>query len=182
MTRLPPTVCNDIHSQLNATTVRGCLAPATAEEAASFVRQVRARGEFMSVCGSRHAMGGQQFATAGWLLDMRSMNSVIDFDRERGVIHAQAGITWPDLVRHYVVAQRDGGYAWGIRQKQTGADRLTIGGAVSANIHGRGLTCAPFVADIAALEVILADGSVVQCDRRGDFDLFFHVFWGRGGG
>ena len=180
MTRLPPTVCNDIHSQLNATTVRGCLAPSTLEEAASFVRQVRSRGEFMSVCGSRHAMGGQQFASDGWLLDMRSMNRVIDFDRQRGVIHAQAGITWPDLIRHYVVAQRDGGYAWGIRQKQTGADRLTIGGAVSANIHGRGLAYAPFVSDIEALEVILADGSVVQCDRHVNPDLFRHVIGGYG--
>ena len=116
----------------------------------------------------------------GWLLDMRSMNRVIDFDRQRGVIHAQAGITWPDLIRHYVVAQRDGGYAWGIRQKQTGADRLTIGGAVSANIHGRGLAYAPFVSDIEALEVILADGSVVQCDRQVNPDLFRHVIGGYG--
>jgi FAD/FMN-containing dehydrogenase len=180
MTRSTPTICNDIHSQLNATTVRGGLAPTTLEEAAKFVQQVRDRGEFMSVCGSRHAMGGQQFATNGWLLDMRGMNRVIDFDRHRGVIHAQAGITWPDLIRHYVVAQRDGDSAWGIRQKQTGADRLTIGGAVAANIHGRGLAYAPFVSDIEALEVILADGSVVQCDRHTNPDLFRHVVGGYG--
>ena len=42
--------------------------------------------------------------------------------------------------------------AWGIKQKQTGADRLTLGGAVSANIHGRGLAYAPFVEDIEALD------------------------------
>ena len=77
----PELVCNDIHSRLNSTTVRGRLAPATVEEAASLVQQVRSRGEFMSVCGSCHAMGGQQFATGGWLLDMRGMNRVIDFDR-----------------------------------------------------------------------------------------------------
>ena len=35
---------------------------------------------------------------------------------------------------------------WAIAQKQTGADRLTIGGAISANIHGRGLAMAPFIA------------------------------------
>jgi len=180
MTRLPPTVCNDIHSQLNATTIRGRCAPTTLEQAATFVQQVRSRGEFMSVCGARHAMGGQQFATNGWLLDMRSMNRVIDFDRQRGVIHAQAGITWPDLIRHYVVAQRDGSSSWGIRQKQTGADRLTIGGAVAANIHGRGLAYAPFVSDIEALEVILADGSVVHCDRQVNPDLFRCVVGGYG--
>ena len=176
----PELVCNDIHSRLNSTPIRGRLAPATVEEAASLVQQVRSRGEFMSVCGSCHAMGGQQFATGGWLLDMRGMNRVIDFDMQRGLIHAQAGITWPDLIRHYVVAQRDSGSAWGIKQKQTGADRLTIGGAVGANIHGRGLTYAPFVSDIEGLEVILADGSVVQCDRQVNADLFRHVVGGYG--
>jgi FAD/FMN-containing dehydrogenase len=173
-------LCNDIHSQLNSTTIRGRLAPTTLDEAASFVHRVRSRGEFMSVCGSCHAMGGQQFAADGWLLDMRGMNRVIDFDRQRGVIHVQAGITWPDLIRQYVVAQRDGESAWGIKQKQTGADRLTLGGAVSANIHGRGLAYAPFVSDIEALEVILADGSVVHCDREMHADLFRHVVGGYG--
>jgi FAD/FMN-containing dehydrogenase len=173
-------VCNDTHSRLNSTTVRGRFAPSTVEEAARLVQQVRSRGEFMSVCGSCHAMGGQQFATGGWLLDMRGMNRVMEFDRHSGLIHAQAGITWPDLIRHYVVAQRDSDSAWGIRQKQTGADRLTIGGAVGSNIHGRGLAYAPFVSDIEALEVILADGSVVQCDRQVNADLFRHVVGGYG--
>jgi FAD/FMN-containing dehydrogenase len=177
-------VCNDIHSQLNSTTVRGRLVPTTLDEAASFVHQVHERGEFMSVCGSCHAMGGQQFAENGWLLDMRGMNRVLDFDRERGLIHVQAGITWPDLIRHYVVAQREEASTyctkWGIKQKQTGADRLTIGGAVSANIHGRGLSYAPFVSDIEALEMILADGSVVYCDRQANADLFRHVIGGYG--
>lgn len=180
MTELAPMVCNDIHSQLNSTTVRGRLSPTTVEEAARLVQQVGARGEFMSVCGSCHAMGGQQFATNGWLLDMRGMNRVVEFDQQRGLIHAQAGITWPDLIRHYVVAQRDGSSAWGIKQKQTGADRLTIGGAVASNIHGRGLAYSPFVSDIEGLEVILADGSVVQCDRQLNADLFRHVVGGYG--
>src|SRR5580700_4999229 len=39
----------------------------------------------------------------------------------------------------------------GIRQRQTGADRLTIGGAIGANIHGRVLTSPPFVDDLESL-------------------------------
>ena len=157
----PPMVCNDIHSQLNSTPVRGRLAPSTLEKAASFVQQVRSRGEFMSVCGSCHAMGGQQFATDGWLLDMRGMNRVIDFDGQRGVIHAQAGITWPDLIRHYVVAQRDRRLPRGASdKKQTGADRLT-----SAARSARTFTAAGWPRAVRLghrrLEVILADGSVV---------------------
>ncbi|WP_129644831.1 FAD-binding oxidoreductase [Peristeroidobacter agariperforans] len=173
-------VCNDKHSHLNSTRVLGRIAPRSVDDVVHAVRRTELRGQSLSVAGSCHAMGGQQFATDAWLLDMRSMDKVLGFDRERGIIHAQAGITWPDLIRHYVIAQRDGASAWGIRQKQTGADRLTLGGAVAANIHGRGLAYSPFVKDIEAVEVVLADGSVVECSRARNHDLFRLVVGGYG--
>jgi len=173
-------LCNDRHSHLNPTSVRGRIVPRTVEDVASAVKGLHHRGESMSIAGSCHAMGGQQFAQDAWLLDMRSMNRVLGFDRDKGIIHAQAGITWPDLMRHYVVEQRDGATAWGIRQKQTGADRLTLGGAVAANIHGRGLTYQPFVGDIESVEVVLAGGEVVECDRQRNAGLFRLVVGGYG--
>ena len=173
-------ICNDKHSHLNSTSVLGRITPRSVEDVVSAVRRIAQRGQSLSVAGSCHAMGGQQFATDAWLLDMRSMDRVLDFDRDRGVIHAQAGITWPDLIRHYVIAQRDGASAWGIRQKQTGADRLTLGGAVAANIHGRGLAYGPFVEDIESLSVVLADGSIVECSRARNYDLFRLVVGGYG--
>lgn len=48
------------------------------------------------------------------------------------------------MVRPYrwlLVAPKSQSTRLGIRQKQTGADRLTLGGALSANAHGRGLRC-----------------------------------------
>lgn len=173
-------LCNDKHSHLNSTRVLGRIAPKSVDAVVRTVRQVEQHGHSLSVAGACHAMGGQQFATDAWLLDMRSMDKVLDFDRDRGIIHAQAGITWPDLMRHYVIAQRDGASAWGIRQKQTGADRLTLGGAVAANIHGRGLAYAPVVNDIESVEVVLADGSIVECSRSRNCDLFRLVVGGYG--
>lgn len=173
-------ICNDKHSHLNATPVLGRITPRSVDDVARAVRRIQVCGESVSVAGSCHAMGGQQFATDAWLLDMRSMSKVLGFDRERGIIHAQAGITWPDLMRHYVIEQRDGASAWGIRQKQTGADRLTLGGAVAANIHGRGLSYAPFVDDVESFEVVLADGSVVECSRDQNRELFRRIVGGYG--
>lgn len=172
--------CNDTHSRLNPTVVKGCILPGSAAEVAEIVGQIARRGESLSVCGGRHAMGGQQFADRSWLLDTRRMNRVLDFDAARGILHVEAGARWPELIRHYVIAQRGMRNTWGIRQKQTGADRLSIGGAVAANIHGRGLTYAPFVDDIEALEVVLADGSRVKCDRVNRPDLFRLVVGGYG--
>lgn len=179
-TRSAGELCNDRHSHLNPTSVRGRIVPHTVDDVLSAVQRLRRRGESMSIAGSCHAMGGQQFAQDAWLLDMRSMNQILGFDRDRGIIHARAGITWPELMRGYLIEQRDGASGWGIRQKQTGADRLTLGGAVAANIHGRGLAYAPFVGDIEAIEIVLADGSVVECDRERNYELFRRVVGGYG--
>jgi FAD/FMN-containing dehydrogenase len=172
--------CNDRHSHLNRTPMLGSIAPQTTSDVRLAIDAIRERGQALSVAGACHAMGGQQFAQHAWLLDMRSLNRVLEFDEEHALIRAQAGITWPDLIRSYVAQQHGRELTWGIRQKQTGADRLTLGGAVSANIHGRGLRYAPFVEDIESLQVVLANGEVVECNRRAYPDLFRCVVGGYG--
>ena len=52
-----------------------------------------------------------------------------------------------EIVKHLLPDIKSQVVHVGIVQKQTGADRLTIGGALAANIHGRGLRLQPFVAD-----------------------------------
>src|SRR5688500_16498397 len=170
--------CNDRHSHLNRTPMRGSFAPRTTDEVVRAITAIRERGEALAVAGACHAMGGQQFARDAWLLDTRSLNRVLELDRERGLIRAQAGITWPELIVDYSRQQYGREVSWGIRQKQTGADRLTLGGAVSANIHGRGLRYAPFVEDIESLQVVLASGEVIECNRQSHPEVFRCVVGG----
>ena len=125
-------------------------------------------------------MGGQQFLSGGTLLDMRGLDRVRSFDEGRGLLEVEGGIQWPDVIRAYLTRPGGRRSPWGIRQKQTGADRLTIGGAVGANIHGRGLTAPPFVGDLESLEIVTADGELVRCSRQQRPDLFRHVVGGYG--
>src|SRR6266508_6518239 len=104
---------NDVHSQLNRTRVRELLRPHTRDELAEIVRSASQKALPISVSGCRHSMGGQQFATDGICVDSRSLNRVISFDRERGLIEAEAGIQWPNLIRNYLEAQRDTIRPWG---------------------------------------------------------------------
>jgi FAD/FMN-containing dehydrogenase len=171
---------NDTHSALNGTPVRRVLELRNVAEVAEAVTRARRRGEPLAISGARHAMGGQQFLSGGTLLDMRQLRYVRWFDRGKALMEVEAGITWPDVIRGYLALQRGSAPAFGIRQKQTGADRLTIGGAVAANIHGRGLTAKPFVADIEGIEVVTAEGEVVRCSRTERADLFRHVIGGYG--
>ena len=171
---------NDRHSALNPTIVARRIEPRCIDAVVLGVKQARERGQPLAIAGARHAMGGQQFLSGGTLLDMRSLNRVRRFDAERGLIEVEAGITWPDVMRGYLVPQAGLPQAWGIRQKQTGADRLTIGGAISANIHGRGLAAQPFAADVESIELVTAQGEVVRCSREHRRELFRSVVGGYG--
>jgi len=141
-------VVNDLHSQLNATSVARVLRPRAAGELQELVAAASGAGQSLSFCGGRHAMGGQQFGTGSTLVDMTGLNRVIDVDRERGLVTVEAGIDWIQLINHLLWTYADRQDGWSIIQKQTGADHLTLGGALAANIHGRGLRLRPFAADV----------------------------------
>jgi len=173
-------VVNDVHSQLNATRVARLIEPSGLEALVETVRSAAAAGAQLSLCGGRHAMGGQQFATDSWLVDLRRHAAVRAFDDERGLILADAGIQWPELIAACAARRRPNRPAWGIRQKQTGADRMTLGGALSANIHGRGLRLPPIVGDIEAFTLIDAAGEVRQCSRAENPELFRLAIGGYG--
>jgi len=173
-----PTV-NDVHSRLNATEVAEVATPRDVDELRAAVRSAADRGLPVSVAGGRHAMGGQQFCAGGLLIDTTGLRRPLSLDAERGLLEMEAGATWPEVIRASHALQ-DGEPRWGIRQKQTGADELTLGGSVSANVHGRGMLMAPLVEDVEALTVVTADGELVRASREENAELFSLVVGGYG--
>lgn len=163
---------NDIHSKLNRTKVCEIVKPESAEDIQTSVKKAISAGESISVAGGFHAMGGQQFLTGGILLDMSNMNRVLKFEPEQELIRVEGGIKWDELVAYTVSTQTDAENQVGIRQKQTGADRLSIGGALSANIHGRGLQMKPFIGDVESFRIVMASGEILNCSRRENPELF----------
>ena len=173
-------IVNDIHSQLNETRVAAIVRPRTVDELRKAIAAARSCGTSVSVAGGRHAMGGQQFGEDTLLVDTRRMNRILAFDAERGLVTVEAGIQWPELIDHLVRAQAGSARPWGIVQKQTGADRLSIGGAIAANVHGRGLRFPPFVNDLEAFTLIDAGGEMRRCSRTEHAELFGLVVGGYG--
>ena len=160
------TVVNDVHSRLNATRVDGIVPVDSLESIQTALDGARRSGRPVSVAGGMHAMGGQQFCAGGVVLDTRPLSRVLAIDEERGLVDVEAGIQWPALVD--ALAETD----WAIRQKQTGADDLCVGGAISANAHGRGLAFGPFVADVERLVLVGPDGVARRCSRVENPGLF----------
>ena len=173
-------VVNDVHSQLNETDVSRVIQVESVQELQQVVRSAAATGQQISIAGGRHAMGGQQFGTGTILLDMTRMCRVVDLDSERGLVQVEAGIQWPQLVTHLLWAGGGQPGQWGIIQKQTGADRLSIGGALAANIHGRGLKLRPIVSDVESFDLIDATGAIVPCSRTINSELFGLAIGGYG--
>src|SRR5258708_25506020 len=171
---------NDVHSQLNRTRVRELLKPRTRGELAEIVHSASRKGLPISVSGCRHSMGGQQFGTGSICIDTRSLDRVISFDQERGLIEAEAGIQWPKLIRTYLDAQAGKAKQCGIAQKQTGADTVTLGGSLSSNVHGRGLAMKPLISDIDGFTLIDAAGKRIRCRRDENQELFRIAIGGYG--
>jgi FAD/FMN-containing dehydrogenase len=153
--------------------------PDSVEALRGALDSARRTGRSVAVCGGRHAMGGQQFASGDMLIDTRDLRRVLSFDRERGIVEVEAGIQWPDLIAEIRRAPA-GGAAWGIAQKQTGADRMTVAGSLSANVHGRGLTMPPIVADVESFDILLASGELRRCSRAENAELFSLAIGGYG--
>ncbi len=171
---------NDIHSQLNLTQVDRVVAVDSEATLRAALNAARAEGKATCIAGGRHAMGGQQFASDAALLDTRPMKRIVQLDSEHGIVEAEAGIQWPELVDGLLAMQQGQAQPWSIIQKQTGADRLTLGGALGANVHGRGLALAPIIGDVESFTLMDGDGNLRTCSRSDNAELFRLVIGGYG--
>ncbi len=170
---------NDVHSRLNETRVDRIVPADSIDAVVRTVREAQTSGTAVSIAGSRHSMGGQQFVTDGLLLDMRPMRQVLDFDPVAGTVECGAGIEWRELIGDYLARQEDGS-GWGIAQKQTGVDELTVGGSVSVNCHGRGLAMRPLIDDVESLTLVDPEGEIRRCSHTEEPELFRLVVGGYG--
>lgn len=171
---------NDLHSQLNTTRVFRILEPDSVDAVRGALKLARTENRPLCIAGGRHAMGGQQFVTDGLLIDTRRLDKVLAFDAEHGRIEIESGMQWTQLYDHLLSSQRGRRKPWTFAQKPAGADQLTFGGCLSANIHGRGLALPPFIGDIESFKLIDANGDMHHCSRNDKPELFRLAIGGYG--
>ncbi|MBP9855028.1 MAG: FAD-binding oxidoreductase [Candidatus Omnitrophica bacterium] len=171
---------NDVHSQLNATLVDHVFYPKNTDDVVNIILKAKKEKKSISISGGKHAMGGQQFGVGTLHISLSEMTDVLAFDEESGIVKVEAGITWPLLIDYLLKAQEGKQQQWGIRQKQTGADYLTVGGALSANAHGRGLAFKPIIEDVVSFTLIDAEGNIRMVSRQENPELFSLVIGGYG--
>ncbi len=171
---------NDIHSGLNATVVQDIVEPRSLKDIVRVVKRARRQKASISISSGRHAMGGQQFGEGTIHVSMAKMNRILRLDKENGILTVEAGAQWPEIVAYLHQVQEGDPAPWGVIQKQTGTSRLSIGGALSANAHGRGLLWGPIIEQVESFVLVNAQGKVVTCSRSENPQLFSAVIGGYG--
>lgn len=118
-------------------------------------------------------MGGQIAVEGGLHLDMREMKGLIWLKPEERLVRVQAGMRWRDLQD----AIDPHGLAVHTMQSYS---NFTIGGSISVNAHGRYVGHGPVCNSVSAIQLVLANGSIVEANRKTNPDLFGAALGGYG--
>jgi FAD-linked oxidoreductase len=136
--------------------------PRDLAELGAVLERARDAGRRVRVAGSGHSFTGL-VPTDGTLVSLSEMNRVLDVDRARGRVRVEAGITIAAL--NAVLDQH------GLAFENLGdIDQQTLAGATATGTHGTGSRLRNLSAQLRAVELMQADGTVVTLDQQSDPD------------
>lgn len=146
--------------------------PTSIAEIAAAVERATARSERVRVTGSGHSFSDIAL-TDGCRLTLERMRRVLDVDRASGLVQVQAGITIRELSADLA--------AHGLALENLGdIDVQSVAGAISTATHGTGARLGNIPSQVAALTLVLADGSTLECSAERDPEVFRAVRVGLG--
>ena len=139
------------------------LRPGNREELAAGLAAAAEAGRRVSVAGSGHSFT-EAALTDGTLVHVEALSGVQDADPGSGLVRVGAGTVLADLNEELA--------RLGLAMENLGdIDRQTIAGAISTGTHGTGARLRNISAQVEALELVLADGSVRELDAGAEPEL-----------
>ena len=124
--------------------------------------------------GNGRSYGDVCVNSAGRLLDARPLGRILQFDRESGVIQAEAGALLSDVLDTIVPR------GWFL-PVTPGTKFVTLGGAIANDVHGKNHHVAgAFGRHVTRFELARSDGSRIVCSRTEHPDLFSATIGGLG--
>jgi FAD/FMN-containing dehydrogenase len=124
--------------------------------------------------GFRRSYGDSCLNRAGRLVDMRGLDRLIAFDPETGVLRAQAGISFAEILRFAVPR------GWFL-PTTPGTRYVTLGGAIANDVHGKNHHRAgTFGCHVRALGLLRSDRGRLEVTAQSDPALFASTIGGLG--
>lgn len=138
------------------------LTPRSTDEVAAAVTS--SDGHTVRMAGTGHSFTGAAL-TEGVLLRPEGLTALRTVDPATGLVTAEAGMTLKAFNEHLA--------AHGLALENMGdIQEQTLAGATQTATHGTGREAAGLVSQIAGLELVLADGTIVTCSRSERPELF----------
>jgi L-gulono-1,4-lactone dehydrogenase len=126
--------------------------PRSREQLAAAVHAAAEAGSSVHVAGSGHSFT-EAPKSDDVMIRVEALNRVLESDRESGLVKVEAGIVLADL--NEALQQR------GLAMENLGdIDRQTLAGAISTGTHGTGAGLRNISAQVAAMEIVTADGQL----------------------
>lgn len=138
--------------------------PGSIEEIAASLAHASSKGLGVRVAGAGHSFNDIACAD-GLLIVLDRFNSVLEVERESGLVRVQGGITIKQLNAH--LAEH------GLAMENLGdIDVQSIAGAISTATHGTGARLRNIPSQVVELTLVLADGSNLTCSPKRDAEMF----------
>jgi L-gulono-1,4-lactone dehydrogenase len=138
--------------------------PRTAESIADAVKEAGSAGLTVRALGSGHSFTPAA-ATSGAALDLSGWTGIVTADAESGLVTVRSGTTIRALNAALDVL--------GLAMPNLGdIDAQTIAGAICTGTHGTGARLGGLATQVEALELVLADGSLVSCSATRHPEMF----------
>ena len=113
-------------------------------------------------------------ALANKVISMRKLNEIISFDEVNGIIAVQSGILLSEILDCIVPK----GWFLAITP---GTKLITVGGAIASDVHGKNHHIdGCFSNCVISFELLLPNGTMVQCSNLINKTLFEHTCGGQG--
>ncbi|WP_035846206.1 D-arabinono-1,4-lactone oxidase [Kitasatospora azatica] len=139
--------------------------PGSAEELAAVVKQAGEQGRTVKAVGSGHSFTAIAAADNGVLVRPEALTAVRELDRQAGTVTVESGLPLAQLNRLLAAADLS-------LTNMGDIEVQTVAGATSTGTHGTGRDSGSLAAQIKALEIVLADGSVHRCSPTEEPELF----------
>jgi FAD/FMN-containing dehydrogenase len=143
----------------------------SAADAAAAVRFARAAGLDICVRGGGHSVAGRAVVDGALMIDLAEMKGT-SVDVDAGTARAEGGLNWAEL---NAATAEHGLAVTGGAISTTGIAGLTLGGGLGWLMAKHGLAAD----NLLAVELVNAEGDVLQVTEDSDPDLFWAL---RGGG
>jgi decaprenylphospho-beta-D-ribofuranose 2-oxidase len=108
------------------------------------------------------------------MVDLSSLNHLLQFDDSTGVLSCSAGVTHADIIRVFLPR------GWFL-PVTPGTKFITVGGAVASDVHGKNHHLhGTFSQHVLSIRMLLGNAEIVTCSQSEHVDLFRATCGGMG--